>query len=107
MGNPGASPSPGRRRRALWVGLRQWEILGPHHPLGDADELCGWVSVRGIFSGQQCPCVTHTSAGGEVPREQGRGLLVGGLVVESVWVAGPMRVPSCGSCEDPQDLLCS
>lgn len=89
---------------------RAWEILGPHRPLGDAEELCGWVSVRGIFSGQQCPCVTHTSAvlpGGEVPREQARGLLVGGLVVESVWVAGPMRVPSCGSSEDPQDLLCS
>ena len=74
---------------------RAWEILGPHHPLGDADKLCGWVSVRGIFSGQQCPCVvdlTRTPAelpGGEVPREQAHGLLVGGLVVESMWVAGP------------------
>ena len=74
---------------------RVWEILGPHRPLGDAGDLCGWVSIRGISSGQQCPCVvdlTHTPAmlpGGEVPREQAHGLLVGSLVVESMWVAGP------------------
>lgn len=77
---------------------KAWEILGPRRPLGDADELCGWVSVRGIFSGQQCPravdltCTPAVVPGREVPREQARGLLLGGLVVESVWVVGPMRV---------------
>lgn len=85
-----------------WQSWKAWETLGPHRPLGDADELCGWVSIRGIFSGQQCPRVvdlTRTPAvlpGRGLPREQAHGLLLGGLVV------GPMRVmPSQPHPQEP------
>lgn len=37
-----------------------------------------------------------------MPREQARGLLVGGLVVETLWTVGPMRVtPSQSHPQEP------
>lgn len=37
-----------------------------------------------------------------MPREQARGLLVGGLVVETLWTVGPMRVtPSQPHPQEP------
>lgn len=54
------------------------------------------------------PC-TRTPAvlpGRGVPHEQARGLLVGGLVVETVWTLGPMRVmPSQPHPQEPSFFI--